>query len=454
MPSEGIANRRCAATTAGTPSLRETAVGSTEHKRLRCTQPHVDDEGLPLWEAVWGAKLDQLVAFYDFADDDTYLPLIDHRNSIVGTWSTAERKVDALAEYSPHGRLKLYDADETPDCPAAGAAEEYCLDPTERPSGLPFGFVSAWQSPATGFVYMRNRWYSPRLAQFLSHDPLGYVDSYNLYAYVAFDPINGFDPWGLGKIDFQNMTFMDFASYSTYDLMPRSLECTVRDCSVHPETDEQLKRAAAIRKKRQAAGAAVAAVTAPIELLRKPSGDKPPAPLFDENHVPEREGAFWGGVLTFPVTIGVNAAAGAGIGRGLAKSTDDLASNADDVGDVAHGANGARGKPSVNSSSPNNPLRMPEKPSQLEHVFRDAPGHVNPSSAAGRKAWAEMFEAVASDGANLRRDAVDAGLITEGAAKAGVQAFTKDLANGDQVWVTVRDGVIQNAGVNAGGTMR
>lgn len=44
---------------------------------------------------------------------------------------------------------------------------------------------------------MRNRWYSPRLGQFITHDPLGYVDTHNLYAYVAFDPINFLDPYGL-----------------------------------------------------------------------------------------------------------------------------------------------------------------------------------------------------------------------------------------------------------------
>ncbi len=49
---------------------------------------------------------------------------------------------------------------------------------------------------------MRNRWYSPRLAQFISRDPLGYVDSFNPYAYVSFDPINSWDPWGLDKKGF------------------------------------------------------------------------------------------------------------------------------------------------------------------------------------------------------------------------------------------------------------
>jgi RHS repeat-associated protein len=30
-------------------------------------------------------------------------------------------------------------------------------------------------------VQEHNRFYSPRLGQFISHDPLGYIDSYNPY---------------------------------------------------------------------------------------------------------------------------------------------------------------------------------------------------------------------------------------------------------------------------------
>jgi hypothetical protein len=48
-------------------------------------------------------------------------------------------------------------------------------------------------------VYLRNRWYSPDLGQFVAQDPAGFVDSYNLYAYVGFDPINASDPTGLNS---------------------------------------------------------------------------------------------------------------------------------------------------------------------------------------------------------------------------------------------------------------
>ena len=93
-------------------------------------------------------------------------------------------------------------------------------------------------------------------------------------------------------------------------------------------------------------------------------------------------------------------------------------------------------------------------PSRAGHIFREAAGHANPASAGSQARFARLFEKVASNPANLRADAVQAGIITQDAAKSGVQAFTQIGKSGEQIWVTVRNGVIQNAGVNPVGALR
>ena len=81
------------------------------------------------------------------------------------------------------------------------------------------------------------------------------------------------------------------------------------------------------------------------------------------------------------------------------------------------------------------------------HIFRDAPGHVYPKSAASRERYARLFEQVASNPSNQLPDA----LLPQSAAVAGVQVYAQTQRSGKQVWVYIRDGQIINAGVNPAG---
>jgi RHS repeat-associated protein len=60
-----------------------------------------------------------------------------------------------------------------------------------------FGIGGARQHPATKLVDLRNRVYATHLRGFLTKDPMGSIDSDGLYNYVAGDPVNLRDPWGL-----------------------------------------------------------------------------------------------------------------------------------------------------------------------------------------------------------------------------------------------------------------
>ena len=85
--------------------------------------------------------------------------------------------------------------------------------------------------------------------------------------------------------------------------------------------------------------------------------------------------------------------------------------------------------------------------SNLGHIFKNSLGHADPQSAASQSRYIQLFESVSNNSANLRVDAVSAGLIPQQAAKAGVQVYTQSFQNG-QVWVFVRNGRIYDAGVN------
>ena len=78
----------------------------------------------------------------------------------------------------------------------------------------PFGFISQTGTASTnsykytgreddgsGLMYYRARYYQPRLQRFVSEDPIGLLGGdVNLYGYVANNPVNLTDPFGLQAI--------------------------------------------------------------------------------------------------------------------------------------------------------------------------------------------------------------------------------------------------------------
>lgn len=60
-----------------------------------------------------------------------------------------------------------------------------------------FQYTGQRWMPDFGLNDYKARTYNPALGRFMQHDPIGYGDGANLYAYVGGDPVNFTDPLGL-----------------------------------------------------------------------------------------------------------------------------------------------------------------------------------------------------------------------------------------------------------------
>ena len=61
----------------------------------------------------------------------------------------------------------------------------------------PYAYTGRRFDNESGLYYYRNCYYQPSLARFISNDPQGFVDGYNMYAYVKSNSLKYTDPFGL-----------------------------------------------------------------------------------------------------------------------------------------------------------------------------------------------------------------------------------------------------------------
>ena len=69
-------------------------------------------------------------------------------------------------------------------------------DPATSALGNPYMFTGRQLDQESSLQYNRNRYLPHSLGRWTTHDPLGYLESVNLYEYVKSNPVRYFDPFG------------------------------------------------------------------------------------------------------------------------------------------------------------------------------------------------------------------------------------------------------------------
>ena len=87
---------------------------------------------------------------------------------------------------------------------------------------------------------------------------------------------------------------------------------------------------------------------------------------------------------------------------------------------------------------------FPKTESVIGHVFRDAAGHVNPTTIASQNRYINLFESVGNNLDNINPNVLNNFQLST----KGFQGFSQVFRNGKQVWVQTINGKIFDAGVN------
>jgi RHS repeat-associated protein len=135
---------------------------------------HYDSAGTVQYRYVFGPGTDE--------------PFVQYNPSGVRTWYAADERGSIIGDINDSGSLLL-----------ANTYDEYGI-PGSANTGR-FQYTGQMWLPELGMYYYKARIYSPTLGRFLQTDPIGAVDSPNLYQYVLNDSVNLVDPLGLHGCD-------------------------------------------------------------------------------------------------------------------------------------------------------------------------------------------------------------------------------------------------------------
>jgi RHS repeat-associated protein len=87
---------------------------------------------------------------------------------------------------------------------SGAVATQYTYEPFGNTSSSGSSSSNSFQytgreNDGTGLYFYRARYYDPQIGRFISEDPIGFLGGINIYAYVADDPLDFIDSFGLDK---------------------------------------------------------------------------------------------------------------------------------------------------------------------------------------------------------------------------------------------------------------
>ena len=148
---------------------------------------HEEIEDAPARSYVWGLDLSGslqgaggvggLQWAVNHVTGETHAPEYDGNGNIV-RWTALAGVAESFADfgYAPFGG-ELVSFQNRPD--------------------IPFGFSTKYRDAETGFLYYGYRYYNPQTGRWLNRDPIGEAGGLNVNAFIANNPLNSFDAFGL-----------------------------------------------------------------------------------------------------------------------------------------------------------------------------------------------------------------------------------------------------------------